>query len=433
MKRRMEQKLALARAQIDLENEKLEMEWALEKQILEIKIASKSVFQKKKEMEKKKLQDQLKQLCDSEVRVESEIQKLQNQKKEAKRLATNSKVTRVAKFEELPIGPLNSTPIVDPEEGTSTAGTKKKTVDRLQSTISIVKKKGHEAKKEETESKEECESEEGSSLDNSLVEDLGESSSCNTSDEKKRKRRDAAVSTRAQMSARQFLSRKLPVFSGRPDEWPIFISSFNTTTKACGFSNLENLARLQESLRGPAREAVCTRMLLPGSVPQIIDTLRMLYRRPEQLLNTLLVKVRKAEPPRSDRLGSFISFGMVVQQLCDHLEATELNDHLVNPLLIQELVGKLPPSTKMDWVRFKRQHSKITLRTLSDFLSDLVSTASEVTGITDAPSDPGNRLGKSKGGKQKEYESHINTHLEGSSKPEHTRRHVRYVVALIID
>ncbi|XP_021712609.1 protein FAM184B-like, partial [Aedes aegypti] len=182
LKRKMEQKLALARAQIDLENEKLEMEWVLEKQILEMKIASKSVFQKKKEMEKKKLQDQLKQLCDSEVRVESEIQKLQNQKKEAKRLATNSKVTRVAKFEELPIGPLSSTPIADPEEGTSTAGTKKKT-DRLQSTISIVKKKGHEAKKEETESKEECESEEGSFLDNSLVEDLGESSSCNTSEE----------------------------------------------------------------------------------------------------------------------------------------------------------------------------------------------------------------------------------------------------------
>lgn len=48
MKRRMEQKLALAKAQMELENEKLEMEWALEKQIMEMKIASKAVFQKRR-------------------------------------------------------------------------------------------------------------------------------------------------------------------------------------------------------------------------------------------------------------------------------------------------------------------------------------------------------------------------------------------------
>ncbi|XP_062711642.1 uncharacterized protein LOC134289598 [Aedes albopictus] len=429
MKRRMEQKLALAKAQMELENEKLEMEWALEKQIMEMKIASKAAFQKKREMEKKKLQNQLQELCNGEVRMESEIRKLEKQKEEAKRSVADKKGTRT-KPEEIPTRPVSSTPIVHPEASTSTAGAKKKIVDRQDLVVPVEKKKfcGN-AKKEENVSKEESESCEESSQADSLSANQSGSSSETTTDEeeeqkdkKKRHRKEKMVPTKAQISARQFLSRKLPIFTGRPDEWPIFISSFNTTTRACGFSNLENLARLQESLKGPAREAVCSRMLLPEAVPQIIDTLRMLYGRPEQLLNTLLAKVRKAEPPKADRLESFISFGMVVQQLCDHLEATQLNDHLVNPLLIQELVEKLPPSTKMDWVRVKRQHTKITLRTLSDFLSDQVSTASEATGIVDVPQNPVNRPGKSKGGKQREYESHTNTHIDDSSKrPEQPR------------
>ncbi|XP_055615088.1 uncharacterized protein LOC129761392 [Toxorhynchites rutilus septentrionalis] len=240
---------------------------------------------------------------------------------------------------------------------------------------------------------------------------------------KQKMKQDEVNPTKAQISARQFLSRKLPTFTGRHEEWPIFLSSFNTTTKACGFSNLENLARLQESLRGPARDSVCSRLLLPEAVPQIIETLRMLYGRPEQLLNALLVKVRKTDPPKADRLGTFISFGMVVQQLCDHLEATQLNDHLVNPLLIQELVEKLPPGTKMDWVRYKRLQGRVTLRTLADFLSELVSTASEVSGVVDASLNPiGSRASKIRGGRSKEYESHINAHSEElSRKPEYPR------------
>ncbi|XP_058449188.1 uncharacterized protein LOC131429158 [Malaya genurostris] len=70
-----------------------------------------------------------------------------------------------------------------------------------------------------------------------------------------RKHRSQYDPTKAQLSARQFLSKKLPVFSGKLEEWPMFISSYETSTKACGFSDLENLARLQECLKGEALEA----------------------------------------------------------------------------------------------------------------------------------------------------------------------------------
>lgn len=87
--------------------------------------------------------------------------------------------------------------------------------------------------------------------------------------------------------------------------------------------------------------------------------------------------MRKLDPPRSDKLASFIPFGNAVEQLCEHLEAAELNEHLVNPLLIQDLVDKLPDVEKRQWIRFKREFKAVPLRTLTDFLNEIVADACE--------------------------------------------------------
>ncbi|XP_055620081.1 uncharacterized protein LOC129764715 [Toxorhynchites rutilus septentrionalis] len=195
--------------------------------------------------------------------------------------------------------------------------------------------------------------------------------------------RDGSGPTRAQRAARQILTKKLPTFTGRIEEWPLFYSSYINSTDACGFSNIENLVRLQECLKGPALESVRSRLLLPNSVPEVIKTLRMLYGRPEQLIHALLNKVRKADAPRSDRLETFIPFGMAVQELCDHLEAANLQDHLVNPILIQELVEKLPAATKREWVQCRRLTDRVTLRTFADFTSSIVAEATEVILVVD--------------------------------------------------
>lgn len=76
--------------------QKLGIKWALEKQIVEMKIASKSIFQKNKKLKKKKkkLQERFEDLCNNEVWFELEIQKLEKQKKEAKWLSTNDDARR---------------------------------------------------------------------------------------------------------------------------------------------------------------------------------------------------------------------------------------------------------------------------------------------------------------------------------------------------
>lgn len=189
--------------------------------------------------------------------------------------------------------------------------------------------------------------------------------------------------TREQMAARKVVSQALPKFRGEPEVWPLFISSFEHTTAACGFSNLENLTRLMDSLEGDALENVRSRLVYPDAVPDIIQDLRDMFGRPEKLMKTLLMKVRNAPAPRADRLNTFITFGIIVKQLCDHLEAAKMSDHLNNPMLVQELIEKLPPSYKLEWVRFKRGKVNSPLRMFTNFISALVSDVSEVADFTE--------------------------------------------------
>ncbi|XP_062709246.1 uncharacterized protein LOC134288424 [Aedes albopictus] len=182
-----------------------------------------------------------------------------------------------------------------------------------------------------------------------------------------------------QVAARQIWPKKLPTFSGDPEEWPIFVHSFETANIACGFTDVENIIRLRECLRGPARDAVVTKLMFPQSVNAIMETLRRLYGRPELLVKNLLSKVRRAEAPKPERLESLINFGLTVQQLCDHLEAANLSGHLSNPTLLGELVEKLPASNKLEWARFKRGYAEPTLKHFGVFMEELVYDASEVT------------------------------------------------------
>ncbi|XP_058816851.1 uncharacterized protein LOC131680146 [Topomyia yanbarensis] len=183
----------------------------------------------------------------------------------------------------------------------------------------------------------------------------------------------------SQLSARQVMPRDLPTFSGNPADWPIFISTFMNSSLACGYNSAENLARLQRCLKGPAYESVKSRLLLPESVPHVIDTLRLLYGRPELLISALLQKVRSVPAPKAERLETVIDFGIAVRSLCDHLEAAGQQDHLSNPTLLMELVGKLPAHTKMQWADHIQQHAVVNLKVFGDFMLRVVTAVSRVT------------------------------------------------------
>ncbi|XP_058828571.1 uncharacterized protein LOC131688382 [Topomyia yanbarensis] len=217
-----------------------------------------------------------------------------------------------------------------------------------------------------------------------------------------------------QIAARQVLGKELPTFSGHPEDWPIFISSFEQSTATCGFSEAENLIRLQRSLKGFALESVRSSLLLPSGVPHVIQILRTLYGRPELLIRSLLEKIKCVPAPRHDRLETIMEFGLAVQNLVDHLAAAQQESHLSNPVLMQELVEKLPGSLRLDWAVYKNRDAVPTLRTFGSFMSRLVTAASEVT--FDLPC-----IGTTNKGDRPRARAHIQTHsVDSASSPPST-------------
>ncbi|XP_055585033.1 uncharacterized protein LOC129737892 [Uranotaenia lowii] len=184
--------------------------------------------------------------------------------------------------------------------------------------------------------------------------------------------------SKGQLAARQVMAKDLPNFSGNPQEWPLFFVTFRNTTVSCGFNDAENLARLQRCLTGEAREAVSSSLLSPDLVPEIIETLHMLYGKPEILLHSIIQKLRATPPPKEDNLRSIINFGLAVKNTVNHMSAASLDDYLSDPMLLQEMVQKLPTQMMIEWSRFKRKVPGANLRTFSTYMSDLVSVSADV-------------------------------------------------------
>lgn len=115
----------------------------------------------------------------------------------------------------------------------------------------------------------------------------------------------------------------------------------------------KNLNRLQRCLKGRALEAVSTRQLLPQMVPEVIESLRMLFGRPEIIINSLLIKIRNEPAPKEDRLDTLINYALAVQNLSSSITASGLVAHQNNLMLLQELLDKLPAQIRLNWAMFQ--------------------------------------------------------------------------------
>ncbi|XP_044573304.1 uncharacterized protein LOC123257617 [Drosophila ananassae] len=183
--------------------------------------------------------------------------------------------------------------------------------------------------------------------------------------------------TSSQIAARQAIPKDLPTFSGDPEEWPLFISTFEYSTKAAGYTNVENMLRLQKSLKGKARELIRDKLLLPNLVLDVISTLKMFFGRPEHILERMVEQERRLAPPK-DRLEALIEYALAVRNVCAIMEACDLKAHLNNPMLVKELVDKLPNQHKLNWAMQPRDDRIAAVKAFSDWLYKIAEAASLV-------------------------------------------------------
>ncbi|XP_017486028.1 PREDICTED: uncharacterized protein LOC108374530 [Rhagoletis zephyria] len=164
--------------------------------------------------------------------------------------------------------------------------------------------------------------------------------------------------TRNQLAARTSVGKELPKFSGRPEEWPLFLATYNQTTEICGFSQDESVIRLRKDLEGAARQSVKNLLLYSECGPQIISTLKMKFGRPELIINVLLDQIRNMPPQTTDNLESLVNFALEVQNVCAS-----------NPELEQKLVSKLPAIFQAFWGMHKLSLTESNLENFSKWLT----------------------------------------------------------------
>ncbi|XP_053698559.1 uncharacterized protein LOC128745509 [Sabethes cyaneus] len=193
---------------------------------------------------------------------------------------------------------------------------------------------------------------------------------------------------RSQLAARQAVSKDLPDFGGTPEDWPLFFSIFNSSTQLCGFSNEENMLRLRKCLKGKALDAVKCRLLHPSNVHGVMATLKMLYGRPETIIQAIVKKIRSLPSPSIERLDTVIQFALNVENLVATVEACEIADFMYNASLRYELVERLPPTLKLDWAKSSRSNPNPNLLDFSSWLRSIAEDASAVSIATGSDHRP---------------------------------------------
>lgn len=174
----------------------------------------------------------------------------------------------------------------------------------------------------------------------------------------------------------------LPEFHGSPEEWPMFSVAFRETSTLYAYTDLENLLRMQKALKGKARQQVESLLIHPSNVNAAMNTLAHHYGRPELLVRSQIAKARAYPAVTSGKISDIIHFSTMVTNLTAFLESSGATFHLNNPILLDELLSKLPFNKREEWTRHL-----LTLRqpypTVRNFCNWLQQVALYVSMATD--------------------------------------------------
>lgn len=188
--------------------------------------------------------------------------------------------------------------------------------------------------------------------------------------------------TPQQISARKTMKTDLPTFDGSPEIWQLFISFFEQTTSACGFSDQENMVRLMTSLKGKARAHVSGLLTVPQNVPYLVERLRTLFGRPEQIIESQLAKVRRLPPPTLEQLDRLVDYGVAVHNLVSSMHASQMAGYLSSPSILDEIAGRLPVTLRMQWAAFSRVEPIRDLTLFDSWLDALTLDACRINNIS---------------------------------------------------
>ncbi|XP_041774267.1 uncharacterized protein LOC121594717 isoform X1 [Anopheles merus] len=182
----------------------------------------------------------------------------------------------------------------------------------------------------------------------------------------------------SQILARHSVNAQLPTFAGNPEEWSVFENAFYETTELCGFSDGENIIRLQQALKGEAFKTVQGRLRKAANLKEVMQELKSSFGRPEVVVKTLLSQIRRQVPPRAEKLETLVQFAVSVDEMCAAVRNNGVEERYDGPVL-DELVGRLPPMIKLMWGIHSLTLSKVNLAAFGKWMQTIKHAAQAVT------------------------------------------------------
>jgi hypothetical protein len=170
--------------------------------------------------------------------------------------------------------------------------------------------------------------------------------------------------------SRQYLA-KLPKFSGEPKEWSYFHSVYETTTAQGQYTEADNVARLRESLKDPARGLV-SHLLCATDASAIIEALRKVYGRADNLIYILMEELKNGPEMHAENDLNLREFAVKVQSFVATVKSLHRESELRCTYTVTALANKLHHVHYKEWSRRFDQDPSLCMEAFAKFLSEKV-------------------------------------------------------------
>ncbi|KAG5882965.1 hypothetical protein JTB14_019086 [Gonioctena quinquepunctata] len=148
----------------------------------------------------------------------------------------------------------------------------------------------------------------------------------------------------------------------------------------CEYTQEESMIKLQKCLRGEAKQAVAGMMISPENIEQVIQTLEMRFGRPDQIIDTILNKLKTFYTIRENDMENLIQFASHVNSLVSTIKFLCYDAHLQNPNVLRMMVQKLPDMLKLRWgEEVSGKNGAVNIEDFSKWLMQIANAACFVT------------------------------------------------------
>lgn len=215
---------------------------------------------------------------------------------------------------------------------------------------------------------------------------------------------------------RMAAGKSLPAFDGDILEWPSYKRIFIESTKKIGFSEGENLIRLQESLKGVAKQTVASLMVTAADTSEIMKVLQLRFGNPTVVASRITTELKTL--PNTYGVGiDFITFATTVRNVVAALEATNHVGYLHSPELVREITQKMSAGMIHDYNKYLHTNGspdEPALVTLSKFLFFEAEIACQAGTLEPTPSTTQPKKDKPEATKNRENNRKFGNHRDTS-------------------